>query len=232
MCAFHLLGIGATMRLGLVAYVMCVAWIPFLPPGFWDRVSTRVRTPAASVPRLPSPGIVASSGAALALALVVISNFTSLDPGRFRDSGWARLNALTRALALSQTWQLWSTPLSNRYYVFPACLEDGSIVDLHTGRALDWNEPRRRSRNNHWWKYQLRALGDPRGARLLPTYAAYLAREWEREHPGNPVVSIRMFRIDAARPGKRPSEYPRRLVWEEDAPPNHRCAVAGHTIAR
>jgi hypothetical protein len=225
MCAFHLLGIGATMRLGLVAYVMCVAWIPFLPPRFWGVALARARTDARAVSRLPSPGIVASSAAALALVLVVTSNLTSLDPARFRHSGWVWVNGLTRSLALAQDWRLWSTPLSNRYYVFPACLADGSFVDLHTARALDWDAPRRRSRNNHWWKYQLRALGDSRGARLLPAYAEYLTREWNAEHPDDPVVSLQMFRIDATPPGKRPSEYPRKLLWEHAAPPDHRCAA-------
>jgi hypothetical protein len=224
MGAFHLLGIGGTMRLGLVEYVMAVAWIPFLPSTFWDRAVSRVRSPAGPVSRLPLPGIVTSGLAVIAFALVVSSNFISLDPARFRGPSWAWLHAPTRALALSQGWKMWSTPLQNRYYVFPACLEDGNFVDLHTGRALDWEEPRRHSRNNHWWKYQLHALEDPRGVRLLPTYAIYLAQEWEREYPGNPVVSIRMYWINATHLGKRPSELPRRLIWKFDAPPNHRCA--------
>jgi len=91
--------------------------------------------------------------------------------------------------------------------------------------TLDWDHPRRRSRNNHWWKYQLHALGDPRGVRLLPAYAAYLTREWNTAHPGNPVVSIQMFRIDAMPAGKPPSAYPRHLIWEAGAPPGHRCAA-------
>ena len=224
MSAFHLLGIGATMRLGLVEYVMFVAWIPFLPPSFWNRVVSRVRMPAGPVSRLPSPGIATSSLAAIAFAIVVASNFVSLDPARFRHPNWVWLHAPTRALALAQNWKLWSTPLRNRYYVFPACLDDGDMVDLHAGRTLDWEEPRRRSWNNHWWKYQLHALGDPRGERLLPAYAAFLTQEWEREHPGNPVASVRMFWINATRPSKRPSELPRRLIWRLDAPSNHRCA--------
>jgi len=226
MGAFHLLAIGGTLRLGLVEYVMCVAWIPFLPTRFWDRAFSRVRRPAVPATRLPLPGIAASSIAAIAFAIVLANNFASLDSARFRHPNWAWLQAPTRALALSQNWRLWSTPLRNRYYVFPACLEDGSVVDLHTGLALDWDAPRRRSRNNHWWKYQLHALGDPRGVRLLPAYAAYLARAWEREHPDRPVVSMQMFRIDATRPADRPSELPRQRIWKNDAPANHRCAGA------
>ena len=85
-------------------------------------------------------------------------------------------------LALSQEWRLWSTPLRNRYYVFRACLEDESEVDLHTGRELDWDRPRRASRNNHWWKYQL-SLGQPARRRLRPAYASYLIRDWNSQHP-------------------------------------------------
>ncbi len=253
MGAFHLLGTGATMRLGLVEYAMCLAWIPFLPPGFWDRVVSccswdrvvscrfwdrvvsrdfwdrifsRAREPVESLPRLASAGIVANSFAVLAFGIVVANNWISLDDARNLGPRWAWLQTPTRVFALTQNWRLWSTPLHNRYYVFMACVEDGSLVDLHTGRALDWDEPRRRSRNNHWWKYQLKVLGEPRGGRLLSAYAAYLMREWEREHPGNPVASVRMFRIDATRAGKRPSELPRRLIWNLKAPATHRCAGA------
>jgi hypothetical protein len=223
MAAFHTLGIGATMNLGLFEYVMLVAWLPFLPTGFWDRLVARGKYPAVLVTTAPAAGIVLNLIVVAAFALVVIDNVVSLDRARYRSSIGSYLRAPTQALALAQNWRLWSTPLHNRYYVFPACLEDGTQVDLHTGSALDWDQPRRRSRNNHWWKYQLHALGDPRGARLLPTYATYLIREWEREHPERAVASLRLVWVDAAQPSRYPSELPRRVLWEVDVDPSHRC---------
>lgn len=232
MGAFHTLGIGATMNLGLFEYVMLVAWLPFLPSWFWDRVVARGKPPPLSVTRARATGRVLDACVLVAFALVLIDGATSLDRPRYRGSFWAYLRAPTQALALSQNWRLWSTPLHNRYYVFDACLEDGSRVDLHTRRALDWDHPRRRSRNNHWWKYQLHALGDPRGVRLLPTYGSYLIREWERDHPQPAVASLRLVRIDATRRDRKPSELPRRVLWEVEAAPPHRCAVGNRDRPR
>ena len=42
MWAFHLFGIGGVMNLGLFEYVMALAWVPFLPSLFWDRLAPRV----------------------------------------------------------------------------------------------------------------------------------------------------------------------------------------------
>ena len=87
--------------------------------------------------------------------------------------------------------------MTNRYYVFAAKLRDGREVDLHRdGAPLDWNAPRRRSKNNHWWKYQLR-LSSQRWAHMRPLYAAHLERRWNRDHPEAPVESLELWMLDA-----------------------------------
>ena len=223
MWGYHLLGIGGTMNLGLFEYVMALAWVPFLPPLFWDRVAPRWRSgsPAAAPADRSRAGIARTVVVVLALSLVIIDNFVSLDRGSFRAAPWTLLRIPTRALALSQQWRLWSTPLHNRYYVFPACLADDTEVDLHTGDPLDWDRPRRASRNNHWWKYQLR-LSRPEGRRLRQGYGEFLIREWNSEHgPEQHVVSLELVKLDARRADGPRSALPREVLWRVGLrPPN------------
>lgn len=200
--AFHLLGTGLTMELGLIAYVMATASTVLLPGWFWEPALPRtlacLRMPGArAAARHPPRGAPASRAAsawagrarrlsdlavALLFAAVAADALASLERPSFRRWIPGGVRSAVRALGLSQNWRLWSTPLRNRYYVFPARLRDGSEIDLHTGQALDWSAPRRRSSNNHWWKYQLH-LSRPSGARLREAYADYLMREWNRGRP-------------------------------------------------
>lgn len=215
MWAFHLFGLGGTMNLGLFEYVMALAWVPFLPPLFWDRIAPGWNLPRPDAPpaRAARAGIARGAVVVCALSLVIVDNVVSLDRSRFRGTPWTILRLPTRALALSQEWRLWSTPLRNRYYVFRACLEDETEVDLHTGGALDWDRPRRASRNNHWWKYQL-FLSQPASRRLRPAYAGYLIREWNGEHAAERhVASLELVKIDASRPDEAISKLPREVLW-------------------
>jgi hypothetical protein len=210
--AFHLLGTGTTMRLGLIEYVMATSLVPFLPGAFWERVLP-VRLARASAPNArAATSRLADAAAALLLAVAVADNVASLDRGAERRLVPAPLRVAIESLGLSQNWQLWSTPLDNRYYVFAARLADGSEVDLHTGRALDWERPRRRSRNNHWWKYQLH-LSRPYAARLRPHYAAYLEREWNRgEPPERRVERLELVELDGPWDAD-PARLPRTRLW-------------------
>jgi hypothetical protein len=63
------------------------------------------------------------------------------------------------------------------------------------------------------------------------SFAGFLGSS-DREHAGNSIVSIRMFRVDAAGSAKSTSEYPRRLIWKNQAPPDHRCAAYNSATAR
>ncbi len=214
MGAFHLLGLGGTMNLGLFEYVMALAWVPFLPPLFWDRVAPGWSSPRAeAAPARARAGIARGAVVVFALSLAIVDNVVSLDRSRFRGTPWTILRLPTRALALSQEWRLWSTPLRNRYYVVRACLEDETEVDLHTGGALDWDRPRRASRNNHWWKYQL-WLSQPGKRSLQPAYARYLLREWNGEHTAERHVAwLELVKIDASRADEPISKLPREVLW-------------------
>ena len=118
------------------------------------------------------------------------------------------------------------TPPGNRYYVFRACLRDGSNVDLNTGNDLDWDHPRRRSRNNHWWKYQLH-MSQPAQRRLRPAYARYLIGQWNRVQPiERHVASLELVKIDASRSSGEPiSQLPREILWSGGRVSASRCRI-------
>jgi hypothetical protein len=210
----HVLGIGTTMRLGLMPAVMALAWVPFLPGVVWETLGSRERATRDPAPR--------QLGAAdllvvIAFALVLAENAASTSRARGGPGLPRPLPAVVETVGLSQQWRLWDRPGPNRYYVFDAALRDGSHVDLHTGAPLDWDHPRRSSQNNHWWKYQLH-LGRRYAEPLRPWYARYLARGWNRAHaPERAVERLELVRIhgDRAQP---PAQLPREVLWRGRAP--------------
>ena len=207
----HVFGIGTTMRLALMPAVMALAWVPFLPAPFWDGLGLRERGASAPAPARRIPA--ASALALLAFALVLAENAASTVRARGGRGLPRPVSTAAEALGLAQQWRLWDAPIPNRYYVFAATLRDGSRVDLHTGAALDWDHPRRRSANNHWWKYHLH-LARRHGAALRPWYARYLARCWDRDHgPERAVDQIELGRVRAERPADSPARLPRELLW-------------------
>jgi hypothetical protein len=119
MAAFHCLGIGGTMNLGLMEYVMLIAWLPFLPTSFWERWCSQRRSSRATVSRMPTPGLALNAFVLVAFALVLADNLMSLDRARYRAPGWVALKVPIRTLALSQSWRLWSTPCAIATTSFP-----------------------------------------------------------------------------------------------------------------
>jgi len=214
----HLLGLGATLRLGLIPLVMSVAWLPFLPEEFWDwlRKAPRSRGPAMRAIRASRVETALALGC---LTLVLVDTAIAFDRPRF-ERGAPRWSAwLIASLDLRQEWRMWQRPLRNRYYVFAAELEDGREIDLHTKRALDWDAPRPRSTNNHWWKYQ-DYLSRPVGRPFRAFYMRYLAREWNRSHPtGPPIARLTFAYVDGSQRSAAKSRLPRRILWEGAPPP-------------
>ena len=213
--AFHLLGIGSVMRLGLVHYAMALAWVAFLPAGFWDALGLGAssRSPLGPEVRSLRPRGVLGPIAATCLGLVLVENIVSIDRDRLQP--WLPSVAVIaiRGLGLGQDWRLWERPLHNRYYVFAARLHDGREIDLHRGAPLDWDRPRRDSANNHWWKYHLH-LSRSYGHSLRGYYAAYLAREWDRSRDREQWVdSLELVLVDARATGAPKRMLPRRVLW-------------------
>jgi hypothetical protein len=208
--AFHGLGIGSSMRLGLMPAVMTVFWLPMLPSLVWESAGRSARSLPRPTQR-PRFGVVALG--LLLFGVALAENVRSLDLRHAPPPLPLGASLLSDVFALHQRWQLWDRPIANRYYVVTATLPNGSEVDLRTGETLDWSDPARRSRNNQWWKLELH-LSAPAGAALREPYVRYLAEAWGDTRPrGERPASGRFLLLDARHPAN-PATLQRRLLWE------------------
>jgi hypothetical protein len=216
--SFHVVGMGATLRLGLMQLVMSVAWIPFLPEQFWDwfRRTPRKRSLAIRAIRASRSTTALAVGC---FTLVLVDTAIAVDRPRFERAAPRWSTWLIGSLDLRQEWRMWQRPLKNRYYVLAAQLEDGRQIDLHTRRTLDWDAPRSSSKNNHWWKYQ-DYLSRPIGRPFRADYVRYLVREWKRAHPEGPAIArLSWIYLDGSHRSASKSRLPRRMLWD-GAPPS------------
>jgi hypothetical protein len=213
---FHLVAVGSSFDLGIFQWVMAVAWLPFLPAGFWSQLTGRPAQPEVGGTQRAALPLQFLAGAFL--LCIALHNLETLRGNLRPDPRSGPAAWINRNLYLEQTWSLWSRVPANRYYVFAARLRDGRYVDLHRdGAPLDWNAPRRRSRNNHWWKYQL-LVASPAGPPHRLLYAAYLERRWNRAHPpGQKVESLELWMLRGPRPTRSAPPLRRLRLWP--APP-------------
>ncbi|HEY4220122.1 MAG TPA: HTTM domain-containing protein, partial [Myxococcota bacterium] len=131
--AFHV-GTACCLHLGYFPWVSALAWLVFLPASFWERARSLTR---AGVDDERHPFIAAA--AALACFVVLLSNVATVMPGAKLPQPVQRL---ARLLSLEQHWVMFIRPLHNGWFVAPATLGTGDVVDvLHQGAPLSWEKP-------------------------------------------------------------------------------------------
>jgi hypothetical protein len=203
---FHL-GIALTMAIGIFPWVCIAYWLALLPPWFWDRLLPRFRARLPRVPQRaapPQPGAVAAALCAFLFTYCVMLNVSDLDdPTRPNDPFWGRyfpprVGSLRDTLGLGQGWGMFA-PEPSKYsgwWVFRGELTDGQEVDLLTGAPLpaggpaSWPRPALVSEqygNTRWRRFRMNLYEASGSFFLRHTYAEYLAREHERDHPGQKV---------------------------------------------
>ncbi|MBI3556377.1 MAG: hypothetical protein HY074_08960, partial [Deltaproteobacteria bacterium] len=173
---FHL-GIMLCLRLYYFPHVCLVALIPFVPCLVWNRV-----WPSGSSQdqheRLCGPSVAA---AATLLGIVVAWNVSTLGQGPAALPKW--LQKAVYAVRLDQDWGFYSPyPYKDDgWYVIPAVLGNGNIVDLFgdNGHALTWTRPASLAGqypNQHWAAFHI--LMRERGNEFnYLNYSRYLCRQ-------------------------------------------------------
>jgi len=179
--AFHLLGIGLLLDLALIPYLMAMVWLPLIPGGVWDRLLPR---PDAA----PEHHRSGTRTNRLVMVLAALS-FSTAVPDFFMVPTPQALKptfAFLERIEVGQGYySLWTKPLGSRHYVIAATLADGTEVDLHAGRPLDWQSPRRTPYDNHWYKLFQDLRQEPW---LRHGVTTWFVQEWERTHPHSPPV--------------------------------------------
>jgi hypothetical protein len=217
--AFHLFGIGLTMRLGSFSWVAACAWIVFLPPMFWDslfpsfgrwmasRLELREspwskKSGCGSAYRATTSRIttffVLCNGALAATALlgVILWNLAGL---KLKLPAWVPLHtqALTLFLDLDQRWKLFAPrPATRDGYISCMLSFDDGTTRTFIPSGLEWHEAPPQSlryfyESVRWHKF-LHGLVFKRHPRAIQGYADYVLREAESRDGVRPAT----LRID------------------------------------
>lgn len=192
-------GFGLCLRLGPFPMIMVIAWIPYLPSNFWDRLFPASATPTFSVQKRPwFQNTLAQSFALLCLIYIVLWNLRSTDSRRWSGVFPTWLNPFGYALRLDQYWALFAPkPLTDDgWLVLEATLADGSKVDLlRNGQSVSYEKPKLISvefPDYKWQKLEINLYLRQFQSVRIP-FARYFATRWNEAQPSGRQVKSWML---------------------------------------
>ena len=224
------LSIELTLTVGLFSYVSLLAWIPFLPDIFWNKL-------AGPLPVVKQTGVESSESARgvwravakkvaalaclLAMMFILLYCYSATQlPGS--QSGWLKSIAQwAPRVMLTQNWGMFGRPSRfDGWCVAAARLQDGQTVDLLRGGAsLDWEKPDRVSKlhPNHRWRKYFSNLHADKNAHYRPDLCRYLAHRWNAHQDASRRalwVDLYLVKEWTPQPGESP-ELQRVLLHRE-----------------
>jgi hypothetical protein len=186
MMAFHL-GLFLTLRIGLFPIICMAAWLPFLPPAFWDRL--RLRTTGEPPARTP---IAVQISCAVLLAALLTVNI--LPYAKIKPPDWFRRSVV--ALRLEQRWSLFAPdlPTSEGWMIVVVESDEGTEYNALTGDPVDWTRPAnlRQSIPTAQWRKFLAAVRSQRYPERVRQFAAWAARQWQQQNPDREMRRVRV----------------------------------------
>lgn len=221
---------GLFLEISTFRYAPMVGLLALLPAPFWQPV------PAFELPRRlkaqiltrlrkrrpPAPGPLGSLATASLVTLlcyVMLCNLESVTKQRLLADP---IHFGGEALGLHQAWPMFTflDKVKDGWYVMEAELEDGSVRDLLHGGPVDYRRPRVMSRaydGQRWRRFMTNVMLRPH-QNLLPVYADYMVRSWNRRYPRFQVKKLTIyFMNDPMHPHYRyaPPERWTLHVWEK-----------------
>jgi hypothetical protein len=183
--AFHV-ALFATLRIGLFPIICVVAWIPFLPSSFWDRLSSKSAAPDTTPPPI------SNCVPLLLLCSVLYSNVAGF--AGLRRPSW--FNRASTFLRIDQRWSLFAPNPSSTEGWTVVVIEaaDGGEYDALTGKEIDWSRPAnlRDAVPTAQWRKFLAALRAPKFPNRAQFFAAWCRAKWNQEHPENQAQRVRI----------------------------------------
>lgn len=197
-------GISATMRLGVFPWIDVTVLLAFLPREVWDAAEAFVRRVlglpawvAASVnesARNSLPRFVSVALAAV-FAYVLVHNIASVKT----ELALPELSERAmRIVGLQQKWLMFTpnVPRSDGWFVLPARLADGRIIDVSPrGPALRWERSSLASADypsSRWAQYMQQIANPVANGPLRRAHVRWICREQNRHRP----ASERIERVD------------------------------------
>lgn len=162
----------------------------------------------------------AQAFAGIALVSVLVWNTITID--RLPLSVGAALEPLMRLLRIDQGWPMFAPRpwQDDGWYVIPGLLEDGTELDVYTGKPLDWRKPdnvaalepnvRWRTYHTMIWYHTL--------AQNREYYARWLCRDWNvAAAPGHHLVSLKLiYLLEHTPPPGGTTSIEQRVLWRQE----------------
>lgn len=184
-----LIGMALCMRLGHFPYIGLASFVLFLPSAFWDKLSKKFKIfEYKENYKIYNKNIDSYSRAINLVALFFIVYILA-----WNIQALGKINAvpdelepLAFKLRIDQHWNMFSPyPLKDDgWYIFEGTLENSSIIDLRTEKAVTYDKPEHVSStypHERWRKY-LMNLWDKGYSHHRYYYLNYLCYDWNKDH--------------------------------------------------
>lgn len=200
---FHL-GIASCLHLGLMMPICIAVLLGLLPTELLDRVlgAKEQVAPPQALPPAYRLGRIEKGLMATYIAFVVVQNAATVPESgllpRVGDNGLQVILGYGRATAVMQNWTLFAPePLrQDGWFVVEGLRADGSSVDLLTGKSpASYAKPELVSAQfkNQRWRRHFQCLWMRYSPQHVPLYLRWEGQRWNREHPDQKVVSLRLI---------------------------------------
>lgn len=203
---FHLVGMGLLLRIGNFPWVCASVWLIFLPNQFWSWLSSLSSTDLFRNVLRPTPSKVIKKRRDsrildrltvtlifFGLVDIALWNVASISGSTYWQS-WTKIDKLGETLGLAQRWNMYAPepPSVHGWIVVPAELDDGTSVDLLTGKALDWSRPKDLERyfGDDFWRRYLSNIFIRANPTDLKNFAGYLKSRLESMHAPRHVSNL------------------------------------------
>jgi hypothetical protein len=177
-------GLGLSIRLGLIPFVMALGLVLFLPAAFWDRLAGSAGAPAVPAPRL------GRIGAAVALFLLVGMVGASAYHLLTERPLPAPAALVLRAIRWDQRWTMYAPPYQDNFRLsFRGVTREGRVREIAIGaHRADWPPAEAWPPTERLWRnyrarlyvYDMAGYGDSRAD--VNGVVEWFAREWNRTH--------------------------------------------------
>ena len=190
--AFHL-GIALCMSIGLFPLICMIGWLPLVPTGFWQSISSWFGAKVAvssgepvATRRIGGLALLVEGFCGLLIGLTLWWNLSNCEGTVFARSLPRPLEYMGRMLAMEQHFQMFGIPPNKSpWFIYDTRLMDGTKVDIfRPGGQLDFERPSAIGATfpSHLWRRLHQNLVHPKLAEFRSNLLDVAVRRWNQTH--------------------------------------------------